>query len=96
MVIPNALDNYLRRGFDQDGECTLYIMKRRIMGLSLPDGKMYCEDGLGLSFFFWMVPISIITIPLFGMGLVSLYMVYKAWRLRSISKELQTMGGIVV
>jgi hypothetical protein len=66
------------------------------MGLRLQDQKMYCDEPLGLPWFIFMVPASIITIPVFGMGLIGLYITYKTWRARSRSRELQAMGAIAV
>lgn len=97
MIVSSGLDNYLPRGLNQDGISEIYFYKRRIMGIRLPDGKLYYEKNtLTPGWFFKMVILSIITTPLFGMGLVLFYATFKAWVVKSKLEELQAMGGVAI
>lgn len=97
MFVTAGLDNYVQRGLTQDGECTIHFLKHKIMGIHLPDGKLYCEgEPFGTTFFIFWIILSIFAIPFFGLGLVSLWQVYQAWGVRTKSKELQAIDGIVV
>lgn len=97
MYISSGLDNFLQRGLEQGGISTIYSADHRIMGVHLANGKLYCQgEPFGPTFFSFWIILSIFAIPLFGLGLVSLWQAYQTWKIRSNSQELQAMGGIIV
>ena len=83
-----SLNDFIERGLGR--EVTLYLIGNRIIGIKLPDGKLY----------YWrrskaVVAICIVTIPLWGIGLI--YALLLRDDLRHILKaqpKLAAMGGI--
>lgn len=90
--VPGGLDNFLERGAKQDGTVILYLCGKRLVGVQLPDGKLYyykrnLVSALLLLFF------SVLMIPVLGIGLLLLPMVVSELRL---GRRLRRQGGIVV
>lgn len=42
--VPDGINNFLPRALNQTGNTTLYLSGSMLLGIKLPDGKIYCYD----------------------------------------------------
>jgi len=95
VVVPNTLDNFLGRALHQPGDTRLFMSNLTLLGVGLPDGKLYCYPGrsdLGLLFCI----LGILTTPLFGIGLLAIAIGATELRNARMANDLRAQGAIAV
>lgn len=96
MQCSNKLDNFLQRSLDQSGNTKLFYEEKDIVGIQLPDGKMYVqkwyyENIVVLTIIVCLAVITIILIPL-------LFVTFKKYnhnkKCTKLAEELLKQGAI--
>lgn len=107
--VPGGLNNFLSKSLRQDGDTTLYLNGKVLLGIKTPEGKLYCYDAkawklflIGLVIFGW--PLSWLTLgSSVGAAIFSIvifipfyFTFFAEWNNRSISNRLKAQGAIPV
>jgi hypothetical protein len=93
--VRGGLNNFLRRGLQQDGTVTLYLIRARLVGVQLPDGKLYYQKANRVLVSFFLI-FSIALIPFLGLGLLMLPSSVSEFRSYRLGRRLGKQGGIGV
>src|SRR5438128_7128260 len=71
--VPVSLDNFLERALRESGTTRLFMSRSLLLGVGLPDGKLYCYKSLPVPLSVLLMGVGLLLTPLFGMGLLLLW-----------------------
>ena len=93
IYVVNAMDSFLQQSLNQPGTTRLHLLGKFLMGVQLPNGKLYCYSNNMI----WPLVVmgcGVPLIPFFGFGLYVIWLGVAELRRVLAGKSLQSMGGI--
>ena len=67
--VPSGLNNFLPRALNQNGKTTLYVNGKVLIGVKLPDGKLYCYDAKVFKILWYiLILVGLPVVEIFGLG----------------------------
>lgn len=92
---PSGVNNFLMRALDMPGETTLYLNGSFLFAVRLPDGRAYTWKTSSFGSVLVLL-FGICTIPIFGIGLIFIFIALKELSVHSDASSLIAQGAIRV